>query len=76
MIELGKESEQELNYDDAYMYCFWQEPVGYWRLPTQDEFTAKKELARCWYEDRDQMMEKVYQQTPKLKVIPVRTVND
>ena len=76
MIELGKESEQELNYDDAYMYCFWQEPVGHWRLPTQDEFTAKKELARCWYEDRDQMMEKVYQQTPKLKVIPVRTIYD
>ena len=71
-IELGKQSEQELSYDDAYMYCFWQEPVGHWRLPTQAEFLAKKELARCWYEDRDQMMEKVYHQTPKLKVIPVR----
>lgn len=77
MIEYGTPSEEPLTYDQALMYCFWHEPVGHWRLPTADEyFTSEKNLVRYWYEDRDQLSERMYLQPAKMQAIPVRTIHD
>ena len=80
MIELGKESPTDLTYDEAYMYCFWQEPVGHWRLPTDKEYYYKifdkhRIEKPYWFEDRDLMSEKIYMQPAKMTAMPVRTIN-
>jgi hypothetical protein len=80
MIEYGKKSEEDLNYDEAFMFCFWHEPVGTWRLPTEQEYFQKMRLKYpssimpTWYEDRDQLAEKIHQQPAKMRVVPVRSL--
>lgn len=79
MLEYGNKSEKDLNYDEAFMYCFWYEPVGTWRLPTEKEYFRTMlrypgNVIPKWYEDRDQLEEKTYQQPAKMRVVPVRSL--
>lgn len=49
MIEIGQESEFEMSYDEAVLYCFLLGDG--WRLPTKEEYYADRKFHNCWHLD-------------------------
>lgn len=72
MIEIGQDSEFEMSYDEAVMYCFLLGDG--WRLPTEEEYwhANYEELRGYWF--LDDPLGKFNDETHY--VIPVRDLKD
>lgn len=74
MIESAPESNGQMTYAEAILYCQFCTHNGYtdWRMPTWDEFWQTHGInAGCWYENKWYGAPKhLYLQT----VIPVRDI--
>ena len=69
MIEIGQESEFEMSYNEALMYCFCLGDG--WRLPTKEEYFDHAEFRDAWYKD-DPLKNRI----DEVYVIPVRDLKD
>jgi hypothetical protein len=71
MIELALQTQQEITYDEAWLYCITLDYNGHkdWRLPTANEYKSFQ-FTSAWHEGRFQVLQEYY----VLYVIPVRTL--
>jgi hypothetical protein len=69
MIELALQTQQEITYDLAWLYCITLDYNGHkdWRIPTADEYKSSR-CVLSWHETRYKFLDLEYH------VIPVRTI--